>query len=150
DTQDEYSNFVRIKGGTVKEPGKDFTIRISSLSESELLDLLPSATTELQKDIAARAFSQLQMELRSEDIAKFTLDDLTERMKEIGPELTHDERSIKMSISRTASLRRNPIFGTGIEKADWRILMSPCLAINCKNLTASQLQPIATAVLREL
>ena len=28
--------------------------------------------------------------------------------------------------------------------------MYPCLALNCKHLTSSQLQPIATAVLREL
>jgi type IV secretory pathway VirB4 component len=43
DTQDEYSQFVKQHGGTVVEPGKNFTIRISSLTESELLDLLPEA-----------------------------------------------------------------------------------------------------------
>jgi hypothetical protein len=87
----------------VVQPGKDFTIRVSSLTESELLDLLPSATTELQRDIAARAFSELQIELISEDIAKFSIDDLLKRMEDVGPELTHTPSSVAMAISRTKS-----------------------------------------------
>ncbi|MEG4806169.1 ATP-binding protein [Microcoleus sp. F8-D3] len=150
DTQDEYSQLVTKLNGTVKRPGHDFTIRISSLSESELLDLLPAATTELQKDIATRAFSELQIELVADNIAKFSIDDLLERMKIIGPQLTNNTPSVNMAISRVGSLKRNPIFGNGINRADWRKLMVPCLAIDCKRLTSSQLQPIATAVLREL
>lgn len=150
DTQDEYSKLVTALGGTVKRPGEDFTIRISSLTESEFLALLPSATTELQRDIAARAFSELQAELALDDIAKFSINDVLTKMETVGNELTNSTSSIRMAISRTGSLRRNPIFGDGIQKADWRKLMYPCLSINCKNLTSSQLQPIATAVLREL
>ena len=150
DTQDEYSLLVKKLGGRVVEPGVDFTIRISSLAESELLDLLPTATTELQKDIAGRAFGELQSQLRVEDIAKFSIDQLLDRMEEIGPDLTNSQSSIKMAISRTSSLKRNKIFGEGIGKADWRKYMYPCLSINCKRLTTTQLQPIATAVLREL
>jgi DNA helicase HerA-like ATPase len=150
DTQNEYSQLVTKLKGTVKRPGHDFTIRISSLSESELLNLLPAATTELQKDIAARAFSELQIERVAENIAKFSIDDLLERMAIVGPQLTNNASSVSMAISRVGSLRRNPIFGNGINMADWRKLMLPCLAIDCKRLTSSQLQPIATAVLREL
>jgi len=150
DTQDEYASLVTKLDGIVKEPGKDFTIRISSLTESELLDLLPAATTELQRDIAARAFSELQAELISEDIAKFSIDDLLQRMEQVGPLLTTNPGSVRMAVSRTSSLKRNKIFGSGIGTADWRRYMFPCLAINCKRLTSSQLQPIATAVLREL
>ncbi|NJN94196.1 MAG: ATP-binding protein [Anaerolineales bacterium] len=150
DTQDEYSKLALKLSGTVVRPGEDFTIRISSLTESELLNLLPSATTELQRDIAARAFSELQAELVSDNIAKFSIDDLLERMSIVGSELTNNAASISMAINRTGSLKRNEIFGDGIGKADWRRLMIPCLVINCKGLTSSQLQPIATAVLREL
>jgi DNA helicase HerA-like ATPase len=150
DTQDEYSKLATLLEGHVKTPGKDFNIRISSLTEFELLDLLPKATTELQRDIAARAFSELKAELESDGIAKFTIDDLLKRMEDVGPELTNKESSIAMAISRTASLKRNDIFGEGIGRADWRRLMSPCLVINCKGLTSSRLQPVATAVLREL
>ena len=150
DTQDEYSQLVTNLKGTVKRPGLDFTIRISSLSESEFLNLLPAATTDLQKDIASRAFSELQIERVAENIAKFYIDDLLERMKIVGPHLTTNTSSVSMAISRVGSLSRNPIFGNGINTADWRKLMVPCLAIDCKRLTSSQLQPIATAVLREL
>ena len=151
DTQDEYSVLVEKLKGKVVEPGRDFTIRVSSLAESELLGLLPTATTELQKDIAGRAFGELQSELRSEDIAKFSIDQLLERMEKIGPDLTNTQSSVMMAISRTRSLKRNKIFGGGIGKAaDWRKYMYPCLSINCKRLTTTQLQPIATAVLREL
>lgn len=150
DTQDEYSLLVTKLGGTVVRPGEDFTIRISSLAESELLDLLPSATTELQRDIAARAFSELQSERIIENIAHFSIEELADRMASVGPDLTHNTASITMAITRTRSLQRNPIFGEGIAKADWANRMIPCMAINCKRLTSTQLQPIATAVLREL
>lgn len=150
DTQDEYSKLVKALGGTVKRPGEDFTIRISSLTESELLTLLPAATTELQKDIATLAFSQLRIETSSEGIANFSIDDLLARMEDVGRDLTNKGSSIRMAISRTSSLQRNPIFGNGIDKADWPELMIPCLAIDCKRLTSTQLQSIATAILREL
>ncbi len=150
DTQDEYSKLAKKLDGTVVKPGQDFTIRISSLTESEMLNLLPTATTELQRDIAAMAFSELQAELVSDNIAKFSIDDLLERMESVGGELTNKQSSIVMAINRTGSLKRNTIFGDGIGKADWRKFMSPCMVINCKGLTSSQLQPIATAVLREL
>lgn len=150
DTQDEYSDLVTKLGGVVRRPGEDFNIRISALSESELLDLLPSATTELQKNIAARAFSELQIALTSDDIAKFNLDDLIARMAIVGPRLTNKQDSIELAMSRTESLKQNRIFGDGIGKEDWRKSMYPCLALNCRQLTSSQLQPIATAVLREL
>ncbi|MEJ7652116.1 MAG: ATP-binding protein [Chloroflexia bacterium] len=150
DTQDEYSTLVEKLGGKVVQPGTDFTIRVSSLTESELLDLLPAATTELQRDIVARAFSELQQELVSDNIAKFGIDQLTARIERVWPLLTTRPDSVSMALSRTASLKRNPIFGMGMDKADWRKIMHPCMAINCKRLTTTQLQPIATAVLREL
>ncbi|MGK7933438.1 MAG: ATP-binding protein [Microcystaceae cyanobacterium] len=150
DTQDEYSKLVDKLGGIVKRPGEDFTIRISSLTENELLTLLPSATTELQRDIAARSFGELQIERLINNIAEFSIDDLLDRMQIVGPNLTNSNSSVNMAISRTRSLQLDPIFGQGITKADWCKFMSPCLAIDCKRLTTSQLQSIATAVLREL
>jgi hypothetical protein len=150
DTQDEYSAFVRAMGGAVVTPGKDFTIRISSLSESELLELLPSATTELQRDIIARAFSELTQERTSEDIAKFGINDILARIKDVGPLLTNNTGSVEMAGSRASVLKREPIFGDGLPKEDWRKKMYPCLAINCKGLVSSRVQSIATAVLREL
>lgn len=150
DTQDEYSGLVKALGGTVKRPGEDFNIRISALSESELLALLPTATTELQKDIIARAFSELRVALASDEIAKFNLNSLVKKIGEVGPFLTNHTNTVELAKTRTESLSRNPIFGEGIGTEDWRKSMFPCLALNCKRLMSHQLQPIATAVLREL
>jgi hypothetical protein len=150
DTQDEYSGFVESMGGVVRRPGKDFNIRVSALTESELLKLLPSATGDLQRDIVARAFSELQTAVKGKDIAKFNLADLVAQIEEVGPQLTKSTSSIELAKSRTDSLKRNSIFGEGIGTEDWRKTMYPCLALNCKHLTSSELQPVATAVLREL
>lgn len=155
DTQDEYSTLVKKLGGTVVEPGKDFNIRISSLTESELIDLLPNAMRQssLQVDVVAKAFGELQADLKGEDIAKFTLDDVLEKIPDAAKALTAKEGDVKRvedTVKRRlmGRFRSDKIFGKGV--ADWRKLMYPCLAINCKRLTSTQLQPIATAVLREL
>jgi hypothetical protein len=162
DTQDEYSILVKMLGGRVVEPGKDFKIRISSLTESELLDLLPDAMKQspLQCDIVAKAFGELKTELKNEELPKFNLDDLLKKIEEVAPELTAKEGDIKRVTDatkrRTGMLARHKIFGISEDKdkkvlvADWRKLLYPCLAINCKHLTSTQLQSVATAVLREL
>jgi uncharacterized protein len=162
DTQDEYSTLVQKLGGRVIEPGKDFKIRISSLTESELLDLLPDAMKKspLQCDIVAKAFGELQANLKGEELAKFNLNDLIAKIKEVVPALTAKEGDVKRvtdaTVRRTGIISKHKIFGTGEAEdnkklvADWRKLLYPCLAINCKRLTSVQLQSVATAVLREL
>jgi hypothetical protein len=156
DTQDEYSPFVKALGGKVVEPGTDFTIRISSLMESELLDLLPEAMKKspLQCDIVAKAFGELQTKFKNEDVVKFTLTDLINKIPEAAQALTAKEgdlgRVTDSTTRRLQTLTYHKIFGQGVEKAHWPTLMSPCLAINCKRLTSVQLQSVATAVLREL
>lgn len=162
DTQDEYSVLVQKLGGQVIEPGKDVKLRISSLTESEFLDLLPDAMKKspLQCDIATKAFGELQAEIKGGDLAKFNLNDVIEKIKEVAPKLTAKEgdvlRVTDSTVRRTEIINRHRIFGSGTEDdnkklvADWRKLLFPCLAINCKRLTSIQLQSVATAVLREL
>jgi len=154
DTQDEYSSLVEKLGGKVVEPGKDFSIRISSLTESELIDLLPEAMKQssVQCDVVTRAFGELQTRLVKGDIAKFTLDDVLARIPDSAAALSGKPGDVPRLVDtvtrRLETLNNYKIFGPGV--ADWRKLMYPCLAINCKKLTSIQLQSIATAVLREL
>lgn len=148
DTQDEYSSFVEKLGGKVLTPGKDFTIRISSLTDRELLDLVPNAT-DLHQGIIAKAFIELQDEIRSGKRNKFLLEDLLERMKIVGPRMKTRQDSIDLAVARTAFLGRDDIFGEGIKRTDWREKMMPCLAIKCKHLSMRKLQTVATALLRE-
>jgi uncharacterized protein len=155
DTQDEYSEIVRKLGGIVVEPGKDFSIRISSLTESELITLLPDAMQKsaVQLDVVTRVFGTLQEKLFNRKIAKFTLKDILEGVPEGAEKLSAkpgDAERLAETVQNRLKIRfeHDDIFGEGV--ADWRRLIYPCLAINCKNLTSSQLQSVATAVLREL
>jgi hypothetical protein len=148
DTQDEYSNLVDKVGGKVLTPGTDFTIRISSLTDRELVDAIPT-DSELQKNIISAAFLELQDEIKDGSRTKFLLEDLLERIEVVGPNLTNSVASVDLARRRTEFLGRTEIFGTGIDRANWPELMQPCLSIKCKHLTTSKLQMVATALLRE-
>ncbi len=150
DTQDEYASFVEKLGGKVLTPGKDFNIRISSLTDRELLDLIPT-DSDLHKNIIAAAFLELKDEIRDErnKRTKFVIRDLLDRMAIVGPQLTNRADSVALAIRRTQVLERDDIFGEGFERTDWRKLMLPCLAIKCKSLSSRKLQTVATALLRE-
>ena len=79
DTQDEYAELVKKLGGTVKVPGEDFNIRISSLTERELINLIPAVKeSDLQQNIIAAAFNKLMEELnkKAKDVARFGVDEL--------------------------------------------------------------------------
>jgi DNA helicase HerA-like ATPase len=156
DTQDEYSVLVGKLGGMVVEPGEDFTIRISSLTESELIDLLPAAMkgSDLQCDIVGKAFGELYTQRFNGTIAEFTLDDVINGIPDAAKALcarsSDAPRATDTVQRRLETLRYHKIFGKGIDVEDWGKSMYPCLAINCKHLTTPQLQSVATAILREL
>ncbi|OBQ11240.1 MAG: hypothetical protein AN482_08415 [Anabaena sp. LE011-02] len=152
DTQDEYSEFVIKNGGKVVEPGKDFTIRISSLTESELISILPEVTQKnsLHCDVIGKAFEKLQTDLKNGKINKFRLHDIESEIDNTAKSLSSksgDHARLADTVKRKLKELEHPIFGDGV---DWRIMMYPSLAINCKNMTSKQLQTLATVILREL
>jgi DNA helicase HerA-like ATPase len=151
DTQDEYSTLVEKLGGHVRVPGQDFNIRITSLTERELISLIPAIQeSDLQQNIVAAAFNELMDELLGGKRDKFVIDDLVDRIDTVGPQLTRKRDSIQVAKDRTSFLKRHNIFGEGIGRENWPKTMYPCMAIRCKSLTATSLQTVATAVLREL
>lgn len=149
DTQDEYSNLVKKLGGKALISGKDFNIRISSLTDRELIELVPT-DSDLQKEIITAAFLELKDEISAGKRTEFLIDDLVAQVEKVAPALTKSKSSIELSIMRTKFLKRQDIFGEGVGRANWPKLMTPCLAIQCKHLTSSKLQTVATALLREL
>jgi DNA helicase HerA-like ATPase len=149
DTQDEYSAIVEKLGGQVLTPGKDFTLRISSLTEQEVLDLVPT-DSDLHKNMIGIAYNELWDELKAKKRTRFLVADLVDRIRTIGPRVTNSTSSVDLAARRTAILERMDIFGDGEDRANWPKLMTPCLAIKCKHLTMNRLQTVATAVLREL
>lgn len=156
DTQDEYSKLVDKLGGQVVTPGEEFTIRISSLTESELIDLLPAAMkgSDLQCDIVGKSFGELYTQRFNGTIAEFTLDDVIKGIPDAAEALCAKSGDVPRATNsvqrRLETLRYHKIFGEGIDVEDWSKSMYPCLAINCKHLTTTQLQSVATAILREL
>src|SRR5207245_2140790 len=82
--------------------------------------------------------------------AKFVIDDLVSRVRDVGPHLTRTPSSVELAARRTEFLKRNDVFGEGIDRENWLQTMYPCLSIRCKHLTSARLQTVATAVLREL
>lgn len=149
DTQNEYSPLVESLKGKVLIPGENFNIRISSLTERELISIVPDPT-ERQEDIISAAFMELQDELQSGRRERFSIEDLENRIGEVGPVLTDRPSTIRLARTKAGFLARNNIFGEGIGRANWPKLMFPCLSINCKNLTSNRVQTVTTALLREL
>lgn len=154
DTQDEYSAFVLKNKGKVVEPGKDFNIRISSLTESEFISILPKSMQDssLQLDVATYTFGDLKNQILRGERQKFRIDDMLLQTDAAAQLLaTKSVPATSTTVRRKLeTLRSNQIFGEGCGAADWRKFMYPCMAINCKNLMSRDLQIIATAVLREL
>ena len=149
DTQDEYSVLAETLGGEVLIPGTDFNIRISSLTERELVGLIPTDSS-LQQDIITAAFLELRREINTAEREKFLIKDLVDRIESIGPKLTNTPSSINLASRRTQFLESHNIFGEGIERTNWPKKMFPCLSIKCKHLDSRELQTVATALLREL
>lgn len=155
DTQDEYSQLVSKLNGIVVEPGKDFSIRISSLTEAELISELPEAMQQssIQIDVVTSVFRGLQEELFNRKIQKFNLQDILDGIPDASQKLSgkaSDVQRLQNTVEGRlkSRFRNDDLYGEGV--ADWRKLIYPCLAINCKNLTSRQLQSVTTGVLREL
>ena len=148
DTQDEYFALAKALDGKAVTPGDDFTIPPSSLTESEMLGILPGAMKQspLQCDIVGKAHGNLS------GPASFSLQDLIDEAKRVTPDLCARESDVARTQDtverRLKTLKHHEIFGEG--PRDWRAEIMPCLAIRCKRLPTVQLQTVATAVLRDL
>ena len=156
DTQDEYSALAEKLNGKVVVPGsKDFHISISSFTESEFLDLLPKSlrSSSVQTDIASHAFVTLDMGRKEGDLGFHKDEDLYNQILASAKELSGDGKpEAKAGLVRKkieAAFRRQGVFGRKTGKWD-ELLRHTCVAINCKKLSASQLQWVTTAVLRDL
>ncbi len=165
DVADELVEATRELGGQNLEPGVDFTIRLSSLTESEVLELIPGLTSN-QRELVGRAFLELkrrQIEGRMVQVnnsesgkpinrwepIEFDLDDLLEMIATMAPSLEMKGITEKQATARTASLRLNKVIGPGI---DWGTKITPGNVLNivCSRHTLTDLRMITAAVAREL
>jgi DNA helicase HerA-like ATPase len=145
DSQQEYIHLANGLGGAVLTPGKDYSVQLSSLTESEVLDLVPTLRGTHGLELLAFTFLRLKRER-----ASFNLDDLLSGMQTDGPTLDLKPVSINPAINRTrSSIGRHNFIGAA---SDWSNLLSKYTVINidCANLDQSQLQLVVGATLREL
>lgn len=150
DSQNEYSDLAIGLGGKVLIPGKDYTVRISSLAEAEILGLVPTLRGTHGYELLAFSFLGLKREIFTKGRVGFGLDDLISRMTQDGPTLNLQANSINIATRRTqSSLERHTFLG---QQTNWieLITTSPIINVDCGDLDQSQLQLIVGATLREL
>ena len=159
DTQYEFVPLTEALGGIVLRPGKNYTVKLSSLSESELLDLIPTITHDLHVNILIRAFLTLKeggptgipqrtlIETNRED---FGVNELLTTITQVANNMNVQDSTRNMVLDRTRYyLRSYDFIGRGF---DWSkvITSGSVIDINCKGFGRQSLQLILASTLREL
>lgn len=150
DSQNEYIHLTEGLQGVVLRPGLDYTVRLSSLIESEVLDLVPTLRGTMGYELLAYSFLTLKREIREGMRKQFGLKELLEKMISDAPALKVEPRSLSLAIMRTqTSIERHNFLGS---KTNWVHLIKkyPVINIDCARLDLSQLQLVVGATLREL
>lgn len=160
DTQYEFAPLTEALDGAVLVPGSDYWIKLSSLSESELLDLVPTLKHELHVSILTRAFLRLKegkvsSQSKIGDFSKnsgsgFGLEDLLSAITQVSKEMATGDRTVDIVYDRTRHyLRGYKFLG---EKFNWQNVLKPggIVDINCKGFGRQNLQLILASTLREL
>jgi DNA helicase HerA-like ATPase len=143
---DVHGEFVKAAtelGGENLVPGQSLTVPLSSLSEPEVIGLIPYLT-ELQGEIVRRAFLNLKKSGRA-----FGVSDFVNEVRRVGIELNAREQTIAIAADRVEALNFVRIIGGGI---DWshKLATKKFVNIDCRGLAHSELQAVAGAVAREL
>lgn len=150
DSRNEYIDLAKGLGGKVLRPGIDYTVRVSSLTETEVLELVPTLRGTQGYELLAFSFLGLKREVLTGSRKEFGLSDLIRRMDQDGPTLNLRTDSIQIGTRRTqSSLERYKFLG---ERTNWIPLITqyPAINVDCKDLDQSQLQLVVGATLREL
>lgn len=150
DSQNEYISLTEDLGGKVLRPGKDYTVRLSSLTETEVLELVPTLRGTHGYELLAFSFLGLKREILFNIRREFGLADLITRMQQDGSALNLEQRSIILATQRTqSSLERHKFLG---QQTNWieLITKNPVINVDCGNLDQGQLQLVVGATLREL
>ncbi|MBI2600476.1 ATP-binding protein [Candidatus Daviesbacteria bacterium] len=149
DSQNEYIGLAEGLGGVVLKPGDDYKVRLSSLTEGEILGLVPTLP-EVGRNLLAFTFLQLKREIIRGERGGFGLDDILIEMSNNAPSLQVNTNSLQIALQRTrSSLERHRFLG---DETNWKDLLrdQPVVNIDCGDLDQHQLQLVIGATLREL
>lgn len=144
DSQDEYSAMTKDLKGRVLQPGKDYWVRLRSLTDRELVELVPSLSTEQQRDATAMAF--LALKKRGLD---FNIDELCEEINAVEERLGKGSHKGVVAARVRAALERIRVLG---DETQWGALIRSGMVLDvaCTGLVQSELQLVIAATLREL
>lgn len=162
DTQYEFVPLTEALGGKVLRPGDNYKVKLSSLSEVELLDLIPTLRHELHIAILTRAFLRLKEggSFRATTLERFSptetqrrginLQDLLTEIQNVANEMNAGQHTIDIVMDRTRHYLSSYNF-IG-EEFDWSsVLVSGSVTdINCKGFGRQSLQLVLASTLREL
>jgi hypothetical protein len=150
DSQNEYVALAEDLGGRVLRPGSDYTVRLSSLMETEVLNLVPTLRGTHGYELLAFSFLGLKREVLRGHRRSFGLDDLISRMNGDAPTLDLKPQSIGIATRRAqTSIERHVFLG---DRTNWVELITkyPVINIDCGRLDQSEVQLVVGATLREL
>jgi DNA helicase HerA-like ATPase len=159
DTQYEFAPLARALKGEVLRPGENYTIKLSSLSEAELLDLIPTLKHELHVSILTRAFLRLKegIQIPQTTLGTFVpqrrtigLNELITEIGTVGSEMNANQHSVDIVTDRTRHYLRSYNF-IG-EEFNWTKVLTPSsvTAIDCQGFSGQSLQLVLASTLREL
>lgn len=162
DTQYEFVSLTEALGGNVLRPGDNYKVKLSSLSEVELLDLIPTLKHELHIAILTRAFLRLK-EGRTSGVTALerfnttgkkrsgiNLQDLLTEIQSVADEMSAGPHTVDIIADRTRHYLGSYNF-IG-EEFDWASVLVPgsVTDINCKGFGRQSLRLILASTLREL
>jgi DNA helicase HerA-like ATPase len=159
DTQNEFTLITKALGGEVLRPGRNLKVKLSSLSETELLGLIPTITHELHVNILTRAFLTMkeggptgipQQTLTSQPRDNFSLSDLLREIARTADNMSAKQSTKDIILKRTEYYLGNYDFiGSGFNWANI-ITSGAVIDIDCKGFSRQSLQLILASTLREL
>ena len=145
DTQEEFTALTRKLNGTVLIPGTDYKIKLSSLTEDEIMALVPSVHNKLHIEILSSAFIRCW-----ENIPNFGVADLIATIREVCREQSVKQTTETMVTQRVRSyINSYDFIGNDF---NWNEMFkhSNMINIDCHKFSRNRLQLILAATLREL
>lgn len=153
DSQGEYAPLTHDLQGKILKPGRDYAVRLSSLTDDEAAALASSLKGTLGYELFHFSFLSLKKEIFEGKRTEFGLSDLIKRMEMDAPALGADGYQMRLATSRTdASIRRHEFLGALGRKLDWAAFLKKGVpvCVDCSRLELLQVQLITGATMREL
>ena len=151
DVNGEMIDQTRELGGNNLKPGKDFTLPLSALSSSDVLQAIPAIAEGTNMATLVRfTHEKLLKEVADGTRPYFSIDDLVNHMDECAELLgVADARTLKPAKLRTHSLKRLRFLGTPY---DWAANLTPGKIINidCRGMGVRDLRLIVASVMRDI